>query len=201
MPASADRSARGLGLAGQDPASALSCRHHCGPTKPILSPGRHLEGGMLQQKTRTRAHLHIPRDQHRTHSSVRDLLATKDRFASESRSVGDLGSGWRTTAVSFERSSCVCNSQVSSLLRFSAGPRSPLPPFLVRRDLGRHVRPRVRCWLWGMFGASSAAMSGALAPAARAELEDGGVYWWGREGLAVTADQKSLPESARSLRP
>ena len=86
---------------------------------------------MLQQKTRTRAHFHIPRDQHRAHSSVGDSVATKDRFFKLSVGSGP-GAAVRTTAVTFVSLSCrFAIPGVSRFLRSTAGPRGAAPsPFL-----------------------------------------------------------------------
>ena len=73
---SGDRSVGRLSFAGQDPGER-------GLASPVASDQadlvtwRQLEGGVLQQKTRTRAYLHIPRNQHRTNSSLGVFLRPK----------------------------------------------------------------------------------------------------------------------------
>ena len=94
----AHRARRRLRLPGQDPGQRGLARP-VPPDQPDLVPGRHLEGGMLQQQAGTRPHLEILRHQH--HDSVLFVHRRTCRHAHNGRriSCGALGrrvraAGW-----------------------------------------------------------------------------------------------------------
>src|SRR5687767_10818372 len=138
---SGDRSAGRLSLTRQDP-SERSLAGSIASYQADLVASRHLERGVLQQETRTRAYLHIPRNQHRTHSSVR-VLDDQDRVWALGRSQSN-GERLGTTAVTSSVQGQFAIPNVSNFLRPSPFPVAPLSPSWTRswsRPYRRGRRP------------------------------------------------------------